>query len=220
MAPPSSSALAGYSQSYVTDFSGSTLPSGWNTYSGAPGGDSGAQWASSHVSVGGGLLQLTTSQDSNYNNEWVAGGLCQCGVSMTYGAYFVRSRLTGAGPTAVELLWPVANVWPPEIDFNETGGGASSTSATIHYSSANDQIQRTLNIDMTQWHTWGVIWTPSSVTYTVDGKVWATVTGAAAISNQAMTLDLQQQTWCSSGWACPTSSQSMLVDWVAEYRSN
>ena len=25
---------------------------------------------------------------------------------------------------------------------------------------------------MTQWHTWGVIWTPTSITYTVDGSVW------------------------------------------------
>jgi beta-glucanase (GH16 family) len=220
MAPPSANALSGYSESYVTDFGGSTLPSGWNPYSGTPGGDAGAQWATSHVSVSNGLLQLSTSQDPAYNNEWVSGGLCQCGVGMTYGAYFVRSRLTGAGPTGVELLWPVANVWPPEIDFNETGGSTSSTSSTVHYSSSNTQIHRSLNIDMTQWHTWGVIWTPNSVTYTVDGQVWSTVTGASVIPNQAMTLDLQQQTWCSSGWACPTAPQSMLVDWVAEYSSN
>jgi hypothetical protein len=32
-----------------------------------------------------------------------------------------------------------------------------------------------------------------------------------------MVLDLQQQTWCSSGFACPTSPQSMDIAWVAEY---
>ncbi|MGA2295277.1 MAG: glycoside hydrolase family 16 protein [Acidimicrobiales bacterium] len=219
MAPPSANALAGFTESYVNDFSGSSLPSGWSAYSGTPGGDPGAQWAASHVTVSNGLLQLNTSQDPAFNNEWVAGGLCQCGVSQTYGAYFVRSRVTGAGPTGVELLWPTVS-WPPEIDFNETSGDTSGTSATVHYGAANSQSRRALSINMTQWHTWGVIWTPSSITYTVDGNVWGTVTSAAEIPSQPMTLDLQQQTWCSSNWACPTTPQSMQVDWVAEYSSN
>src|SRR5487761_2000796 len=214
MAPPSNS-LAGYTQSYVTDFAGSSLPSGWYAYNGNPGGDPGAQWSGSHVVVGNGLLSLNTWQDPAFNNSWVAGGLCQCGVQRTYGAYFVRSRLTGAGPTGVALLWPAASVWPPEIDFNESYGGTTSTSATVHYGASNQQIHSSLKIDMTQWHTWGVIWTPTSVTYTVDGKVWGSVTTTSAIPNQAMTLDLQQQTWCGSGWACPSAPQSMQVDWVA-----
>ena len=219
MAPPSASALSGYSQGYVTDFSGTTLPDGWYTYTGTPGGDAGAQWGSAHVTVSGGLLSLSTYQDPAYNNEWVAGGLCQCGHTQTYGAYFVRSRVTGPGPTGVELLWPTVG-WPPEIDFNETGGGTGSTTATDIWgpASGKSQNQIRLNVDMTQWHTWGVIWTPTSITYTVDGRVWGTmVTGTVSVPNVPMTLDLQQQTWCSSGWACPTSQQSMQVDWVAEY---
>jgi len=216
-APSSSSALAGYSQSYVNDFTGTTLPSGWEPYSGTPSGDPGGQFGSAHDIVGGGILSLNTFQDPAYNNEWVTGGLCQCGHSQTYGAYFVRSRLTGAGPTGVELLWPATNAWPPEIDFNETLGGTSSTTATVHYNTNNSQVHNHTNVDMTQWHTWGVIWTPASVTYTVDGSVWATVTNTASIPNLPMTLDLQQQTWCSSGYACPTAPQSMQVDWVAEY---
>ena len=217
MAPPAGDALAGYAQSYVSDFSGSSLPGGWSTFSGKPGSDPGAQWASTHVTVGGGLLQLNTWQDPAYGNEWVAGGLCQCGVGMTYGSYFVRSRLTGPGPTGVQLLWPVAHAWPPEIDFNETGGDTAGTSATVHFGSSNGQDQRRLAIDMTKWHTWGVVWTPSSIIYTVDGRQWGSVSVTSEIPNQAMTLDLTQQTWCASGWACPSASQSMQVDWVAEY---
>jgi hypothetical protein len=217
MAPPSATALAGYAQSYVNDFTGTSLPSGWSVYNGTPGGDPGAQFSGSHVVVGGGVLSLNTWQDPAYNNEWVTGGLCQCGHAQTYGAYFVRTRVTGAGPTAVELLWPAANVWPPEVDFNETGGTTTATSATVHFGTANSIDQRSLTIDMTQWHTWGVIWTPTSITYTVDGRAWGTVAVTSEIPNQAMTLDLQQQTWCSSGWACPTAPQSMQIDWVAEY---
>jgi hypothetical protein len=219
-APPSANALSNYSQTYVTDFGGSSVPSGWNIFTGQPGGDPGAQWGAAHVSVLGGLLSLNTYQDPSYNNEWVTGGLCQCGVAQTYGAYFVRSRVTGAGPTNVELLWPSASVWPPEIDFNETGGQTNGTSATVHSTSSNSQDQRTYSLDMTQWHTFGVIWTSTSITYTVDGNVWGTVTKASEVPQIGMTLDLTQQTWCKSGFACPTTPQSMQIDWVAEYSQN
>ena len=113
-----------------------------------------------------------------------------------------------------------ANTWPPEVDFNETFGGTADTTATVHYGASNSQIQRTVKLDMTQWHTWGVIWTAATITYTVDGNVWGTVTTSSSIPNQAMWLTLQQQTWCASGWACPTAPQSMQVDWVAEYTAN
>ena len=220
MAPPSATSLAGYSLNYVTDFTGTSLPSGWYSYSGQPGGDPGGQFGSAHTVVSGGLLQLNTWQDAAYGGKWVTGGLCQCGLAKTYGAYFVRSRVTGAGPTQVMLLWPKAPVWPPEVDFNETGGSVTGTSSTVHWSSTNKIDQRGTSIDMTKWHTWGVIWTASSITYTVDGRVWATVSVSSEIPNIAMTLDLQQQTWCSSGWACPTTPQSTLVDWVAEYSAS
>ena len=222
MAPPSANALTGYSESFVTDFGGTTIPAGWYVYSGQPGGDPGGQFGTAHVVVSGGLLSLNTWRDPAYNNDWVTGGISQANVANTYGAYFVRSRLTGAGPTGVQLLWPASNTWPPEIDFNETGGGVTSTSATVHFGSngTNHIDQRNLTIDMTQWHTWGVIWTPTSITYTVDGRVWGTITNTSEIPTVAMKLDLQQQTWCSSGWACPSAPQSMQVDWVAEYTLN
>lgn len=219
-APPAPNAMAGYSQSYVTDFTGTSLPSVWDTYEGQPGGDPGGQFDQAHVKVGGGMLQINSYQDPAFNNSWVTGGLCLCGLSsQTYGAYFVRSRVTGPGATAVELLWPNANVWPPEIDFNETFGSTSGTRATLHFGAANSTIARTLNVDMTQWHTWGVIWTPSSITYTVDGRAWGTVTDAN-VPNIPMHISLQTQTFCASGWACPTEPSSFMIDWVAQYTSN
>lgn len=218
MAPPSASEMSGYTQSYVQDFAGSSLPSGWPTFSGQPGGDPGALWAASHVVVSNGMLQLNAWEDPAYGNKWVAGGTCYCGHSQTYGAFFIRSRVTGAGPTEVNLLWPAAPVWPPEIDFNETNGDTTETSATVHFTSSNQQDQRDLtDIDMTQWHTWGVIWSPSEIVYTVDGRVWGTITKTNEIPNIPMTLDITQQTWCASGWACPTQPESTQVDWVAIY---
>ncbi|MGA2306290.1 MAG: glycoside hydrolase family 16 protein [Acidimicrobiales bacterium] len=219
-APPTATALVGYAETYVNDFLGTSLPSGWETFTGVPGNDPQGQFGSAHVTVNGGLLRLNTWRDPAYNNEWVTGGLCQCGFSQTYGAYFVRSRVTGAGPTEVELLWPTSNTWPPEIDFNESGSVTKSTSATLHYGTSDHLDQRTLMIDGTHWHTWGVIWTPTSITYTVDGRAWGRVTKSAEIPDQPMELHIQQQTECSLSYECPTAPESMYVDWVAEFTPN
>lgn len=219
-APPSADALPGFSLSYSTDFTGSALPAGWGAFSDASSGDPGSQWEDSQVVVSGGLLQLNAAQDPALNNEWVTGGLCQCGESQTYGAYFVRSRETGPGPTIVELLWPTQG-WPPEIDFNETSGTTTQSFGTniwgLDSNGDKEQQQFLMSIDMTQWHTWGVIWTPTSIILTVDGQAWGTFTTPSEIPSQSMSLHIQQQTWCSSGYACPTSPQSTDVDWVAEY---
>lgn len=224
--PPGGNAMTGYTRTYVNDFTGTAVPAGWDVYTGTPGsGDPGSQWALTHVAVSGGLLQLNTWQDPAFGGKWVTGGVCQCGVTHTYGAYFVRSRVTGAGPTQVELLWPTSG-WPPEIDFNETNGATNFSMATLHFNSNNSQVHSTINTDMSQWHTWGVIWTANSVSYTLDGRVWAQVNVAGEVSHQPMTLDIQQQTWCgvapnpTSPSSCPTTPQSTQVDWVAEYSAN
>lgn len=216
LAPPGPDSLSGYQLSYVTDFSGVSLPQGWSAFTGVPTGGGGSQWASSHVVVSKGTAQLNTFLDPQFGGRWVSGGLCQCDVAQTYGAYFVRSRMTGPGATQVEMLWP-ASGWPPEVDFSETYGGVSTSMATDHFSSSNQQIHTTVSVDMTKWHTWGVIWTPSTLTYVLDGQVWGVVNGASQIPNQPMSLHIQAQTWCAAGWACPTTPQSSYVDWVAEY---
>jgi outer membrane protein OmpA-like peptidoglycan-associated protein len=216
--PPSALSFPGYVQKYVQDFNGSSVPPRWGVFTGKANGGTGSQWGSAHVVVGGGLLSLNTWQDPAYNNQWVSGGLCMCGAPATYGAFFVRSRETGPGPTVVELLWPVES-WPPEIDFNETGGVVTGTSATLRFGPGSEQRQVQHTISMTQWHTWGVIWTPTSVIYTVDGHVWGRFQIPSKVPHVPMTLNIQQQTWCSSNFACPTSPQSTLVDWVSVYKA-
>lgn len=220
LAPPGVAALAGYTRSYTTDFPGRTLPSGWLPFTGVPGGDPGGHFAANHVAVHDGLLQLSTWRDKNFGMHWVTGGLCQCGLAKTYGAYLVRSRITGAGPNESQLLWPASNTWPPEIDFNETGPTDISTSWTVHWGQQDNFAQQTLHINVTQWHTWGVVWTPHRITFLVDGRQWGSIDVQGSVPTQAMTLDLQQRAGCGTGFVCPTKPRSMLVDWVAEYTHN
>lgn len=217
LAPPGVAALAGYSRSYVEVFDGSALPAGWSVFTGVPGGDPGGKFAASHVVMRGGLLTLNAWQDPRYGDRWVTGGLCQCGLGRTYGAYFVRSRITGAGPDEVELLWPLSNTWPPEIDFNETGPRAVSTGWTVHFDANDDIIQRAVKINMTKWHTFGLIWTPTSITFVVDSIVWGRVTTPVAIPHVPMTLDFEQRALCTLGRDCPQRPETMQVNWVAEY---
>lgn len=217
MAPPSAQALVGYSRSYVSDFTGSTIPAGWFKFTGKPNIDLTGQFGARHVVVSGGLLRLNTWRDPQYENKWVGGGICQCGLARTYGAYFVRSRITANGPNEVQLLWPASNISPPEIDFNETGSHHLSTSWTIHWGTENSIDQRSLIIDVTKWHTWGVIWSPTAITFTVDGRAWGEFTTRANIASVPMTLDFEQLALCESGRYCPSIPASMLIDWVAEY---
>ena len=223
MAPPNASALPGFALSYVQDFSAKALPNEWGRFNGAPSGDPGSMFVPSHVLTGGGVVREVTSRDRVNGGNWATGGMCLCGNGgQLYGAFFVRSRVTGPGPNVSELLWPVANVWPPEVDFNEMGYVTNSTSWTVHYGSGSSFFQRTHSWNMLRWHTWGLIWTPRLLTFTMDGKAWGTLSNYSMIPHQPMTLDIQQQTWCITHRknvdACPQHNVALQVDWVATYR--
>jgi hypothetical protein len=214
VAPPTPTALAGYKQVYVSDFPGRTLPKGWGTFNGVPQGDNQSRWLPSHVVVSSSMMRLIAS---HVGNEWVTGGVSQYTVGRLYGAYFVRSRVTGPGPDQNEMLWPVAPVWPPEVDFNEMGYSTTSTSWTVHFGHGSAFVQGTRSFDMERWHTWGVIWTPRAMTFTIDGREWGRLTNYGVIPHQKMRLDIQQQVWCQPRLACPTRASALEVDWVAEY---
>jgi Glycosyl hydrolases family 16 len=215
IAPPPATALKGYRATYTTDFAGNSLPRGWGTFAGVPVGDDQSRWLPSHVVVGGGMVRLVASKNSA--GDWITGGIGQFGVGHTYGAYFVRSRVTGPGPDQNEMLWPVAPVWPPEVDFNEMGYTTSGTAWTVHYGTGSAFVQTTRTVNMELWHTWGLIWTPTSMTFTVDGHSWGVLTNYNVIPHQEMTLDVQQQVWCQPDLACPKRTSAIQLDWVAEY---
>jgi beta-glucanase (GH16 family) len=199
----------------------------WGRYEGQPGGNPGGWWEPSHVVVRDGKLRLETYRDPRYGNRWVSGGLSNSfALKQTYGRYDVRVRMDGGhGIQGVLLLWPVRDVWPPEIDFFETGGAnprRDSMSATLHYGRENHIIQRSLRRDFRRWHTIGVRWTPGQVVYTINGRAWATVRSRHVPSEQ-MELALQTHAGdCGDEYApCPNASTprhvAMEVDWVRAY---
>jgi hypothetical protein len=227
-----SQAPIGYRTVVTQDFTGTAVPSGWHPYEGQAGTDTGGWWNPSHVSVANGLLTLRTYKDpahSGPNSAWVEGGIDQWpqGV-LKYGEYLVRSRVTSAvGVTQVMLLWPNERRGiPREIDFNESNGTNESTAHLIYGRSSNPHMEQSATmaypaVDLTQWHTWGVIVTRKTVTYTLDGRPWATMVNHEHV---AMHLALQQQVWACNNTAeraCPSSSTpaevDFQIDWVAVY---
>jgi hypothetical protein len=218
LAPPGPHALHGYTSLYVDDFTTPLRYPFWNLFGGRPKGDPVSRFERSHVTVRKGLLRLGTWRDPKRHDAWATGGVCLCGVHPTYGAFFVRSRQTSIGPDDSELLWPRDDVWPPEVDFAETGANVWRASWFDHYPPAPDAVQLHRHINVLHWHTWGVIWTPGSLTFVVDGHAWGQVTAPGEVPHEPMTLDLQQQTWCGIFPECPTRPSSLFVDWVEVYR--
>ena len=215
MAPPTPGAMPGYARAYVNDFL-KPLTSQWYLFSGRPKGDPVGRFEVSHVQEKAGILELGTWRDPKYKDQWATGGVCLCSVHPTYGAFFVRSKQVGIGPDDAELLWPSNNTWPPEVDFNETGNTARYSAWFDHYTPAPDAFHFVGKVDVTNWHTWGVVWTPTSLTFVLDGKARGTVvTTADGIPTMPMTLDLQSQTWCGIYPECPKANSELEIDWVA-----
>ena len=212
---------------FFDDFSHGLRASRWGAYSGQPGGDPGGWWSPSHVVVSRGVLNLETYRDPHFQGRWVSGGVSSApALRQTYGKYEVRARIDrGKGVAFVALLWPSHDVWPPEIDFAESGGETSARNqiaATLHYGAHDSQLQQTVRVDLTRWHTLGVEWLPGKLVYTIDGRVWATI-ASAAVPHQPMEMDLQTQAGtCGVSYApCPDATTPAHVDaqikWVAAY---
>jgi beta-glucanase (GH16 family) len=220
--------LPGWKQVAKDDFSGTSLdPTIWGApYSGQPGGDPAGWWEPSHVVVNNCMVSLKGYYDAVKPNIFVTGGISM-NYKQTYGKYLVRMRADkGNGISAIALLWPDANVWPPEVDFFEDGGGdRMGTSATLHCGPNGDdscQVQKLLSsYDFSQWHTVGVEWSAGKLIYTIDGTVWATVTHPG-VPSIPMVLDLQSQSLACSQWnTCVDNTTpanvDMQVDWVSVY---
>jgi beta-glucanase (GH16 family) len=137
------------------------------------------------------------------------------GLVQSYGRHTVRQRVgRGFGVSAVALLWPHDDGWPPEIDFAEDDGvrpGRDAMDATLHYGPDNAQIGRTVHADFTRWHVMGVEWT--RLVYTLDGRPWAAVR-SSGVPSRPMELDLQASTGtCGDRFqACPDASTPARVD--------
>jgi Glycosyl hydrolases family 16 len=228
--------LSGFTLKYTQDFNGDSIPPGWNAYSGAPGGVSldVADWVPKMCAFSGGEAHFTALGVDSCGLEYY-------GAPQEYGAWFARlkgdSEPSGMLFSNIFLLWPANNQWPPEIDIYEDNGYRSNTRATLintvggicgssptfaclqPYEQSNGPAGGVAN-DGTQWHTYGVEWTPSGVSWLIDGRVIYTAPASAVKSpaqQPALPMYLAVQSQNMQGAGTPTQRETMTVDWVAEF---
>ena len=154
----------------------------------------GGQRRAENVIVGDGKVTLRTKRTSGV---WTYAGISNSrAMKRTYGKFEIRARLDSArGTRAVALLWPANNGgWPPEVDFFEVAGDNPARTDNLtanHYREDGvHKIQHALvESDYTKWHRIGVIWNPSSLRFTLDGKVVAVQRGQ--VPQQDMWLGLR-----------------------------
>jgi beta-glucanase (GH16 family) len=219
---PAADAYPGYTQSLLDDFNGTSLnQTTWNGFY----TDLSQNWLTTHGTVDDGMITMSEYRDSANGGAYTGTGL-STRTGWTSGMAFVRARAdAGAGITMCIGLIGL-NTWPPEIDFYEdfpTANTRNSFTATTHFGAANNMIWSTnTSVDATQWHTYGVEWNPSTITYLVDGEAWATIpnpgpTGPNGLS-QPMKLFMQIETGDDTNPSAITPAVvNMNVDWVTVY---
>jgi hypothetical protein len=233
-------ALSGFTLKYVQDFSGDSAPANWNIYDAVPGGESGqvAQWLPSMCTFSGGEA------------HFMASGIDSCGMKylgapQEYGAWFARLQADYQPSSEyfsdIFLLWPANYQWPPEIDIYEDRGDRSRTYASLintvgnicgssptwtclgPYTQSNGPDGGVANSD-TEWHTYGVEWTPSGVSWLIDGHVIFTapanqVKSPAYQPALTMNMALQSQN-LQDTTGTPAPRETMTVDWAEQFSWN
>jgi beta-glucanase (GH16 family) len=127
----------------------------------------------SQAKVANGTLQITANRDSSGNwhsaevdSKW----------AYTYGEFEVRMALSATGPGVWPAAWLLGlnDQWPDqgEIDIMEHINSESTIYGTIHGGGSNGfwQLQKAAyGIDVTQFHTYKIVKTPSLISWWIDG---------------------------------------------------
>lgn len=149
------------------------------------------------------------------------GGMSMKGSSRAFGKFEVCIRTNARDPKyhPVALLWPSARAdydarcW--EIDFAEGMGNTSKMNFFNHYGCPSKQTSASRTINMQQWHSFAVAWSPNGVVGFVDGVEWFRDSNRSHTPGVRMFLALQLD-WFPNGTATKTSQ--MFVDHVRVYR--
>jgi beta-glucanase (GH16 family) len=149
----------------------------------------------------------------------IPGGSSQNG--QLYGRYAVRFKADLLhGYKTAWLLWPDSGVWPRdgEIDFPE-GELSGTMNAFMHHKGAtlgSEQDAYPTGITYGTWHTAIIEWSPSAVSYYLDGKLIGQST--KYIPDTPMHWVLQTETSTAPGVIPSDSTEGhVLIAWVAVY---
>ena len=98
--------------------------------------------------------------------------------SQAYGYFEMRARWTmGKGVWPAFWLLPAGGGWPPEIDVIEAHGDKPTTAFQSLHSKVQKAITRKVAMEgsAAQFHDYGVLWTPKTLDYYIDGRKTASI---------------------------------------------
>jgi beta-glucanase (GH16 family) len=209
------------------DYEGRPDPSRWILPDGCWDGNAGkGRRCQGNVTVHDGVLRLYG--DANGDTGWIRQRL-----DTRYGRWEIRSRSRNLAADGglyhpIHLIWPSSERWPDdgEYDFLEySDPDARCATAFIHYPHPSGPVQQEraekCDVDMTQWHNFGMEWTPDYVAGFVDGVEWFKFSGGAGVDGRsniqdmpsgALTIQLDNYTGSNGN-----REAEFLVDWVRFY---
>lgn len=158
----------------------------------------------------------------------------QFSFSQTYGYFEMRAKLPkGKGLWPAFWLLPIDKSWPPEIDVMEAFGDKNDRgdgpNTMIHYAThAVDKTQSCgdwydVGVDITKdFHTYGVLWEPTKMTYYFDGKPYASCPSNKE-SNQPFYMLVNLAVGSDKAWPTAPNAENvwpayMNVDYVRAYQ--
>jgi Glycosyl hydrolases family 16 len=195
-------------------------PDVWDIYDSAGHDDRGRR-SPGQVSVVGGVLTITGTADGT------TGGLKWRDHSQRYGQWDIRLRAArGSGCYhPVVLLWgteggagvdnalgeiDIVEVWQrPERDRN---------AFSVHYGDGSEFVGGDTAVDMTQWHTYHLVWQDSYLyTWIDDEPAYFSTDRLDVLPPGPMDLTIQLD-WFPDEGATGDGTASMEVDWIAQHR--
>jgi beta-glucanase (GH16 family) len=208
--------MSDFTQVFRDDFEGSSVDRGtWKALYSGQYGNGMFRWDPGQVEVGDGKLTIATERDGG---SWVSGGLSTIPDGQTYGSYEFNARIdAGQGTAAAILLWPSDGQWTDEVDIVETHDPSRKSFAFSKHGDPN--ITEYIDVNVADWHTYRLDWTPNELVLYVDGQEKARMNGD--IPAQPMSFGMQGQvmapheTWFGGGPDGSTPGRvEVEVDWV------
>jgi beta-glucanase (GH16 family) len=135
-----------------------------------------------------------------------------------YGRWEARMKTSLRDPKyhPVLLLWPdVRTSNCPEVNFAESTTNPEVVNFFLHYGCEPRQVQEQKSLDMTQWHTYAVEWTPTRMVGYIDGVEYFRNTNPGHLPKVSMHASIQLD-WMPDRSA--TRRTTMSVDWIRVYR--
>ncbi len=186
-------------------------------------GTSGAALGLNPYSLSGGVLTLSATpvSDAVASQMWgyrYASGMLASNHTQTYGYFEIRAQLpSGQG------LWPafwLIGADNTEIDILEgLGSDTQVPYNALHSPSVPARGLQNFVPDDGGFHTYGVLWSPADLVYTIDGtEVWRTPTPADMNKPMRMIVNLAVGgPWAGSPDASTPWPAQMKVDYVHAY---